>query len=135
MDPPGDGAPSGPTEPSSTSRVATAARPRHLASAVFVEGSEPLERGTRYRLAVFGDELRIIGTANTLPGGRILSRRLRELQMTSTAERLVVAGISERLADFRLVFDNVRNDAARELPQELAALPPAPDAGTLGVGQ
>jgi hypothetical protein len=54
--------------------------------------------------------------------------------MTSTAERLVVAGISERLADFRLVFDDVRNDAVRELPGELATLSPTPDAGALEVG-
>jgi hypothetical protein len=109
-------------------------RPKHLASAVFVEGSVPLEPGTRYQLSVYGDDLRITGTTNSLPGGRILSRRLREIQMTSTSERLVIAGISERLADFRLVFDDVRNDAARDLPEELAALSLA-DSDAPGTGQ
>ncbi len=105
-----------------------------MASAVFVEGSEPLERGTRYELAVHGDDLRITGLARSLPGGRILSRRLREVQVASTAERLVIAGVSERLAAFRLVFDSVRNEA-RELPQELAALSPGQDVDTPGVNR
>lgn len=101
-------------------------RPRYMASAVFVEGSEPLERGARYELAVDGDDLRITGRARSLPGGRVLSRRLREVQMTSTAERLVIAGTSERLAAFHLVFDSVRNEA-RDHPGELVARSPTQD--------
>lgn len=134
-DSPPNGAHNGPDQEASSDTAATGSRARHLASAVFVEGSEPLEPGTRYQLAVDGNDLRITGTAHTLPGGRTISRRLRELQMTSTAERLVVAGISPRLADFRLVFDDVRNGPEHELPRNLDSPSAAQDADALEVGR
>ncbi len=55
--------------------------------------------------------------------------------MTSTAERLVIAGISERFADFRLVFDDVRNGTRQDLPGEPVALSPALDTDASVVGQ
>ncbi len=118
-----------------TGNAAAGARPRHLASAVFVQGSEPLQRGMRYQLAIFGDDLCITGFINSLPDRQIFARRLRDVRTTAEEDRLIVTGTSGGHEDLHLVFDAVRDETAKGLPAELAALWPAPDADATGVAR
>ena len=76
---------------------------------MFVEGSEPLQPGTRYQLAIHGEDLRITGMMNTLPDRKIVSRRLSELKVSSAGDRLVITGSSARLSGFRVVFTTLRD--------------------------
>jgi hypothetical protein len=102
-------------------------RPQHLASAVFVEGSEPLQPGTRYQLAIHGEDLRITGLINTLPDRKIVSRRLGELKVSSAGDQLVITGATTRLAGFRVVFSGLQDETHTMLTVDADAVIPRRD--------
>jgi hypothetical protein len=90
-----------------------------LATAVFVEGSEPMSPGVAYVLVQHGQDLRIMGPADGRPDHIVLSRRLRELAPTALGDRLIITGTSRRLDDFYLSFTSVQGGTAQHVAREL----------------
>jgi hypothetical protein len=90
-------------------------------SVVFLEGSEPLETGATYALAIHGADLRIMGPADSRPNHVVVSRRLGELATTALGDHLIITGTSRTLDGFHIVFTSVQAGTAQELARQLDA--------------
>jgi hypothetical protein len=90
-----------------------------VATAVFIEGSEPMVPGARYSLRLHREDLRLTGPVDSRPDHIVVSRRLRDLAITALGDRLIVTGASRRLDDFYLVLATPDGRSAQVVAREL----------------
>ena len=102
-------------------RTSRAKRARRVSTAVFLEGSEPMETGATYALAIHGDDLRIMGPLDARPDQVVVSRRLGELATTALGDHLIITGTSRSLDSFHIVLTSVEAGSAQELARQLDA--------------
>ena len=94
--------------PPESARMPTAA-PRTpslviLASGVYVTGSRSLIAGSRYGIALMGDQLQILGPVDVDPSATAIRRPLRGLDATGVSGRVIITADSSKRDRFALVF-------------------------------
>ena len=95
--------------PAPTQHAHLAADPRSvvLASAIYVTGSRGLLAGSRYGIALFGDDLRILGPVDVDPGAVAIRHALRGMDATGLQGRLIITATDGRRDQLALVFMSV----------------------------
>jgi hypothetical protein len=91
-----------------------------LASAIFMTGSRGLAAGSRYGIGWSGDQLRILGPVDVDPKAIAISRSLRGLDATGTADRLVISATSQSRDRLVLVFMSVSGSSAEAVAEAIS---------------
>lgn len=86
-----------------------------LASAVYVTGSVGLQIGSRYGIAVHGEDLRILGPLDLDPAATAMSSPLRDTDATSFHGRLVITSGDQMREHHSLVFTAIAGTSMDDL--------------------
>lgn len=78
-----------------------------LASAIYVTGSRGLQAGSRYGIALYGDDLRILGPVDIDPSAVAIRHALRGMDATGLQGRLIITATDGRRDQLALVFMSV----------------------------
>ncbi len=78
-----------------------------LASAIYVTGSRGLQAGSRYGIALSGDDLRILGPVDINPSAVAIHHSLRGMDATGLQGRLIITATDGRRDQLALVFMSV----------------------------
>lgn len=78
-----------------------------LASAIYVTGSRGLLAGSRYGIALSGDELRILGPVDVDPSAVVIHHSLAGMDATGLQGRLIITATDGRRDQLALVFMSV----------------------------
>jgi hypothetical protein len=78
-----------------------------LASAIYVTGSRGLQAGSRYGIAISGDELQILGPVDVNPSAVAIRHAMRGMDATGLQGRLIVTATDGRRDQLALVFMSV----------------------------
>jgi hypothetical protein len=99
-------------EAAPAARPAAEARNVILASAIYVTGTRGLQAGSRYGIALVGDELRILGPVDFDPTAVTLVHTLKGVDATGLQGRLIITAGDGRRDRLALVFMSVAGGSA-----------------------
>ena len=92
-----------------------------LASAIYVTGSRGLLAGSRYGIALFGEDLRILGPVDVDPGAVAIRHALRGMDATGLQGRLIITATDGRRDQLALVFMSVAGDSPEGVADAIIA--------------
>jgi hypothetical protein len=103
--------------------AAPAVEPRKvvLASAIYVTGSRGLQAGSRYGIAVAGDELQILGPVDVDPTTVKLVHALSGIDATGLQGRLIITMAEGRRDKLALIFMSVAGGTAEAIADAILA--------------
>jgi hypothetical protein len=101
----------------------TAAEPRSvvLASAIYVTGSRGLQAGSRYGIAIVGEDLRILGPVDINPTAIAIHHALNGMDATGLQGRLIITATDGRRDQFALVFMSVAGGSPESVADAIIA--------------
>jgi hypothetical protein len=92
-----------------------------LASAIYVTGSRGLQAGSRYGIALFGDDLRILGPVDIDPSAVMIRHSLRGMDATGLQGRLIITATDGRRDQLALVFMSVAGGSPEGVADAIVA--------------
>ncbi len=109
--------------PAPTIHIGLSEEPRSivLASAIYVTGSRGLQAGSRYGIALFGDDLRILGPVDVDPSAVAIRHALRGMDATGLQGRLIVTATDGRRDQLALVFMSVAGGSPEGVADAIVA--------------
>ena len=108
-------------EAAPAARPAAEARNVILASAIYVTGTRGLQAGSRYGIALVGDELRILGPVDFDPTAVTLVHTLKGVDATGLQGRLIITAGDGRRDRLALVFMSVAGGSAEGVADAIVA--------------
>jgi hypothetical protein len=92
-----------------------------LASAIYMTGSRGLLAGSRYGIALVGDDLQILGPVDVDPTAVVIVHSLRGLDATGLQGRLIITSGEGRRDRLALVFMSVAGASAERVADAIVA--------------
>jgi hypothetical protein len=92
-----------------------------LASAIYVTGSRGLQAGSRYGIAIVGEDLRILGPVDINPTGVAIRHSLSGMDATGLQGRLIITASDGRRDQFALVFMSVAGGSPEGVADAIVA--------------
>jgi hypothetical protein len=92
-----------------------------LASAIYVTGSRGLQAGSRYGIALHGDDLRILGPVDIDPSAVAIRHALRGMDATGLQGRLIITATDGRRDQLALVFMSVAGGSPEGVADAIVA--------------
>jgi hypothetical protein len=92
-----------------------------LASAIYVTGSRGLQAGSRYGIAIAGDDLRILGPVDINPTRVAIRHPLSGMDATGLQGRLIITATDGRRDQFALVFMSVAGNSPEGVADAIIA--------------
>jgi hypothetical protein len=92
---------------------------RIIATGVFVGGSQSLEIGRRYMLAIHGDALEIRGPVDMDPNRVAVSRRLASVEASGLGDRLLISGAGRAAGMDALGFTSITGETAEAVERSI----------------
>jgi hypothetical protein len=92
-----------------------------LASAIYVTGSRGLQAGSRYGIALFGDDVRILGPVDVDPSAVVIRHSLRGIDATGLQGRLIITATDGRRDQLALVFMSVAGGSPEGVADAIVA--------------
>ena len=108
-------------EAAPAAQPAAEARNVILASAIYVTGTRGLQAGSRYGIALVGDEFRILGPVDFDPTAVTLVHTLKGVDATGLQGRLIVTASDGRRDRLALVFMSVAGGSAEGVADAIVA--------------
>jgi hypothetical protein len=104
-------------------RTTTPAEPSTLllASAIYMTGSRGLQAGSRYGIAIAGDQLQILGPVDVDPAAVATVHSLAGVDATGLQGRLILTGGDGRRERLALVFMSVAGASAEAVADAIVA--------------